>query len=161
MKKKTKTKKVSKKTIMKGEIKLIVPQFVNFTASYSHKFVPENFGIDGHRFAPFDFFQSYGSQVLIEEATSERLKEESDRLYRLAKADVENRIAELIKEIKVSLQTPVEDAMTAEELDGVSVFIKMLATGSSKDEINTKIVSAKEQLNERQLAFLRNVIKSL
>lgn len=138
---------------------LVVPQYVSMTSSFSHKLVPENHGIEGHRFAPLDFFQSYNSQVLTEEATPERLKEESDKLYRLAKADVENRIAETIKELKIALETPVDNALTTEDLDGVSIFVKMLATGQSKEAINEAIVSVKDKLNENQLLFLRNFIK--
>lgn len=144
-----------------NETKLVIPQYISMTSSFSHKFVPENYGIDGHRFAPFDFFQSYNSQVPVEEATSERLKEESDKMYRLAKADVENRIAELVKELRVELETPVDNALTAEDLDGVSGFVKMVATGIQKEEINRAIIEKKDKLNENQLSFLRNLIKTL
>lgn len=147
---------------MKNEMTLIVPQYINMTSSYSHKLVPENYGIEGHRFAPLDFFQSYNSSVLASEATPERLREESDKMYRLAKADVENRIAEMVKELKTALETPVGDnALTADDLDGVSDFVKMVAGGLKKEDINNKIVEVKNKLNDRQLSFLRNLIKSL
>ena len=145
-----------------NEMNLVIPQYVSMTSSFSHKFVPENYGIDGHRFAPYDFFQSYNTQVPVGDATPERLREESDRMYRLAKADVENRIAELVKELKSTLETPVGDnALTSEDLSGVSVFVKMVANGSSKETINKEIVSMKDKLNERQLSFLRNLIKTI
>src|SRR3990167_2578257 len=145
-----------------NEMVLVVPQYINFTSSYSHKLVPENYGIEGHRFAPLDFFQSYNSSVTIAEATPERLKEESDKMYRLAKADVENRIAETIKELRIALETPVGDnALTADDLDGVSDFVKMVAGGLKKEDINNKIVEIKDKLNDRQLSFLRNLIRTL
>ena len=145
-----------------NEIKLVMPQFISMTSSFSHKLVPENHGIEGHRFAPLDFFQSYNTQVSTEEATPERLKEESDKMYRLAKADVENRIAETVKEMRVALETPIGDnALTSEDLVGVAPFVKQLANGLTKDKINNGIVEVKGSLNDRQLVFLRNLIKTL
>ena len=140
---------------------LVVPQYINFTSSFSHKLVPENWGIEGHRFAPLDFFQSYNGSILATEATPERLREESDKLYRLAKADVENRIAETIKEMRIALESPADNALTSEDLNGVSDFVKMVAGGLKKEDINNKIVEVKGKLNDRQLSFLRNLIKSL
>lgn len=142
-------------------MKLVIPQYVSLTSSYSHKLVPENYGIEGHRFAPMDYFQSYNTQIPLEEATPERMKVESDRLYTLAKNDVESRISATLDELRGNIDKPTGDgAMNTNELDGIVDFVKMLSTGVPKDEVSKAVVATKDSLNEKQLAFLRNLIKA-
>lgn len=126
---------------------LIVPQFHSITRSFSRK-------VQIKQFEPMDLFSSHNENIPLEQATPDKIAEVSARLYSLAKQDVE-------RDIKDYMNTPAEDALTAEDLDGVSTFIKMLVAGKNKDEINTAIVGVKDKLNEKQLSFLRNLIKVL
>ena len=134
------------------EIRLIVPQFINVTRSFSHKLVPENYGIEGHRFAPLDFFASYVSQLPID-TPPEVVKEESERLYQIARGDVESAIK---RELEM-MRNP--DGLSAEELDKVAPFVKLISE-SKIDEATSEILKAKDDgyLNEKQLIFLRKLI---
>ncbi len=147
---------------------LIIPQYISMTSSYSHKLVPENHGIDGHRFAPLDFFQSYNSSVLTTEATPEKLKGESNRLYRLAKEDVENRIAETIEEMRapknlIDTAVPASDAsnLSQEDLDIVAKYIKIVANGGSAEDFEKQVTTDKDKLSVKQKDFLRNYLKTI
>ena len=137
-------------------IQLVVPQYVNVTRSFSWKLVPENYGIEGHRYAPLDFFASYGDSIPKEEATPEKIAEVSQQLYDMAKHDVEEAISAKLKELTV----PKSDGMTTDDLDKVAPFMMMIAGGSTVEEVSEKIVAAKDTMSEKQLDFLRNLIKA-
>ena len=149
--KENKTIKEEVKTV--SEMRLITPQFVNITRSFSHKLVPENHGINGHRFAPLDFFASYGDVVPQEEATPERLLEVSERLYNMARTDVERSIKRELE----AMSNP--DELLTEDLNNVALFVKMIADGRL-DEATSEILAAKDKniLNDKQLTFLRKLL---
>lgn len=132
---------------------------ISITRSYAHKLVPENYGIEGHRFAPFDFFASYNhSNIPVKDATPEKIKEISDTLQALATGDVEGAVKSKLDE----LRDPKDNsALTAKDLDGVSPFVIMLTKGASEEEYTAAITSAKGKLNDNQLNFLRNVLRVL
>lgn len=135
------------------KIKLDIPQTISITRSYTHKLVPENHGIEGHRFAPMDFFASYNhDNIPLEEATPERLKEESNRLYELAKKDVEESYKTRLEELKAP------KGLTQDELDGIVPFTTLIISGS-KAEAQKMISEEKANLSERQLEFLRNLFR--
>ena len=118
--------------------------------------VPENHGIDGHRFAPLDFFASYGVELPIDTA-SEDVKEESRVLHEMAKADVEGAIAETIEGMK----NPKDDKMDSEELDDIAIFVEMVARGESLEEFEKKVIEMGDKLNDKQLGFLRNLARTM
>lgn len=124
-----------------NEIKLNIPQYISITRSFSRK-------VQVKQYEPADFFASYGEQVPIEEATPEKLKEVSDRLYSLAKNDVEKEIENYSKTTSLS----------QEELDSIATFAKLIISGK-KEEAEKLIGEWKDKLNEKQLNFLRNLFK--
>ena len=126
---------------------LVVPKFHSITRSFSRK-------VQIKQYEPVDFFSSHGEQIPDEEATPELVAEISAKLYKLAKTDVE-------QDIQNYMNAPAEGALTAEDLDGVRIFIQMLALGKNKEEINKAIIEVKDKLNEGQLQFCRNIIKTL
>ena len=132
---------------MKNEMNLIVQQFHDITRSFSRK-------VQIKQFEPMDLFSSHHESIPLEEATPDRIAEVSAKLYNLAKQDVE-------RDIQNYMNAPTDGAMTAEDLDGVSEFVKMVAGGLKKEDINNKIVEVKGILNDRQLSFLRNILKTL
>lgn len=129
------------------EIKLVVQQFHSVTRSFSRK-------VQIKQFEPMDLFSSHNENIPLEEATPDKIAEVSARLYSMAKEDVE-------RDIKNYMNAPADGALTSEDLDGVAVHIKAIASGIPKDDINKAIVAVKDKLNERQLQFLRNVLKTL
>lgn len=139
------------------EMKLIVPQYVEVTSSYSHKFVPENYGIEGHRFAPFDFFQALKENIAVEEATPERRVKVANKLHDMCKDIVEARLATLLKELRGDVPQPI----SASDMEGIADLIKLIAEGVDLVEVSAKINEAKatRNLNDAQLEFLRNLVR--
>lgn len=132
---------------MNNEIKLIIPSFHSITRSFSRK-------IQIKQFEPMDLFSSHNEQIPMEDATPEKIAEISDRLYNLAKEDVE-------RDIKKYLSEPTKDSMDSEDLDKIAIFVAMFKDGKNKEELNSAIVSVKDKLNDKQLEFLRNLVKLL
>ena len=133
-------------------------KYISITRSYSHKLVPENHGIKGHRFAPLDFFASYHIDVPVD-AKQEEIQTASDKMYELAKADVERAIADTIKE----LEATEDDGLTQDELDQVAPFIKVMTDDKVEDPVGTfkmMVANAKDDLNDKQLEWLRKYLRA-
>ena len=140
----------------KNEIKMVIPQYISITRSFSQKVNPDNYGIDGEKYSPRDFFASIGDNIPSEEATPEKISEVSNRLYLLAKNEVEYAVEKYIEELKGSKPHP----LSGEELSAISEFVKMIAAGTNMDDVVAKITEVKDKLNEGQLSFLRNLVKT-
>lgn len=121
------------------------------TRSYSHKLVPENHGIEGHRFAPLDFFASYGTEIPTDSAP-EFIRSESDRLYNLAKNDVERAIKETLEQLK----NPA-NSLSGDQLKALSEIVQAWSSGVSKEEFTAMVNKIKDKLDDKQMGFLRNL----
>lgn len=131
-------------------------KYINVVRSYSHKLVPENHGIDGHRFAPLDFFASYGGEMPVE-SSEEDLKTFSNRLYELAKSDVENAIKATLSE----LSSPKSDSLSVEDLTTCAKYIKIATNGGSGEEFEKAVAADKDKLSDKAKDFLRDYLKML
>lgn len=132
---------------------------INLTASYAHKLVPENHGIEGHRFAPLDFFQSYNDSI-DSSAPEEEIRALSAKLHRWAKEDVESRIAETIREMKKQLGIITDP--TGEEYKQIAEYIVAIESATSEDavkEVGENIKKEKDKLTETQLEYLRHITR--
>lgn len=121
------------------------------TRSYSHKLVPENHGIEGHRFAPLDFFASYGTEIPAD-STLEFIKTESDRLYKLAKDDVERAIKETLEQLK----NPA-NSLSGDQLKVLSEIVQAWSDDVDKEIFTEMVNKIKDKLDDKQLGFLRNL----
>ena len=124
------------------EIKLNIPQFHTVTRSFSKK-------VQVKQFEPIEAFSSHSEQIPLNEATSEKIKEVSNKLFQMAQEEVEtscrNKLAEAESLKEVGLST--------EELTGISTHIQMINEGASSNEL--KVVIEKDKLNDKQVDFLR------
>lgn len=135
---------------MDNSIKLNIPQYHVVSRSFSRKIQIENF-------EPAEAFSSHGEQIPLEEATPEKIKEVSERLFGLCKVDVARDLAIAVREAQIEKGESV--VPTALEIAGIAEFIKELSDGG-KDGVETvskKIASKKDTMSEIQLAFLRQL----
>ena len=126
-------------------------KYINIVRSFSHKLVPENHGIEGHRFAPLDYFASYGLELPID-TSPEEIQKESNRLFELAKNDVENAIKNKLEELKAP------KGLIQEELDNIASLVKLIVSGK-KLEAEKSVNEIKSSLGEKQLNFLRDLFR--
>ncbi len=134
-------------------------QQINIVRSYSHKLVPENHAIEGHRFAPLDFFASYGEH-LPSDSSDEDIRKMSDRLYGLAKGDVERAIQETLIELRREAGLPTMP--TSDELRDMKKLIEGIEKAENKgqlEDVKEAIKSQVDDLNETQLEYLRNSVR--
>lgn len=139
-----------------NEYKMIVPQMVSITRSFTKKINLANY-VEGRQYESVDVFSSHNETIPLDEATPEKQNEVSNRLYEMAKADVERSITDYINSLKVEDGEYV--APSAKELADIADLIKGLVDGkeSSADDINAR----KDALSESQLKFLRTLALSI
>ena len=137
-------------------------QVVSLTRSFSHKLVPENYGINGHKFAPMDFFASYGDTLVKEEATPEKIKELSDKLHQMAKDAVESSVAEYVAMLRGDSETPTQ--LNADELAPIADIIAEANEANTKTKltaVKAKATERKTQLTAIQLQFLASLFRKI
>ncbi len=109
------------------EIKLIVPQTINITRSFSKKVNPSNYNISGHNYESIDFFASYGDQV-PGDSTQEQMQKISNELYLLAKSDVEDAASGYIRDLKGTI--PMK--LTSKDIKEIAPIIQKIVDGDLK-----------------------------
>lgn len=141
------------------EIKLVVPQFHNITRSYSGKLNLSNY-LPGHDYESKDFFASHGESISMEEATPEKIKEVSDKLYKMAKVEVMIAEVDYLNELKRAAGITVEP--TGDEYKAISDIIVLFESATTSEDVKKASEMAKERkdkLNDVQLEYLRTIAR--
>lgn len=134
------------------QIKLVEPKYVTITSSYSEKVMLDNYGIEGQKYSPRDFFMSLNINIPQEEATSDRIRQEADKLNKQCMEIVKSHIENYIEGMK-------SDSLSGDELKEIAPLIQMIAVGNDIDVAIGEITNRKDSLNEKQLGFLRDMVR--
>mgnify|MGYP001559380110 CR=1 FL=1 len=141
------------------KIQLVVPQFHSITRSYSGKINLSNH-VEGHDYESKDFFASHNESIPVEEATPEKIKEVSERLYQMSKAEVEASELVYLNEIKRAAGMTIEP--TGEEYKAISDIIVAFESSITSEDVKKASEIAKERksnLNDVQLEYLRTIAR--
>lgn len=140
------------------EIKLNIPQFHTVTRSFAKKINLEQH-IPGHKYEAEDFFASHNESIPVEEATPEKIKEVSEKLFALAVADVEAAMTARIRTLRAEQGISVEP--TGDELAQVSNFIDLIEKAKKVADLEDVVAQIKEEdwLNEIQKEYLRSIMR--
>lgn len=135
-------------------INLVIPQFHSVARSFTQKVNLKNY-VQGHDYEMVDFFSSHSEQIPLEEATKDKIKEISEKLYQLSKQEVEQAVADFISDLrKVS---GVTTDLSAAELAPIAQIVAAIENAKSKTALNTAkdmATAVKGTLGKGQLEFL-------
>ena len=140
------------------KIELVTQQLHSITRSYAKKINLSNY-VPDKQYESLDLFSSHNEQ-LPQSATQEEITALSDRLFNMAKAEVEARATEVINELKRAAGITIEP--TGAEYAQVADIITMLESAVVSENIKSAVELVKERkdtLNEVQLEFLRSVVR--
>lgn len=146
---------------MDGEIKLVIPQFHNVTRSFTQKINLKNY-VTGHDYEMVDFFSSQSEAIPLEQATPEKIAEVSERLYQLAKKEVEDAVGAFIASLRNSSDMPVQ--LNAAEMALISDIVAEANQATTKTKltaVKAKATERKPQLSESQLQYLSSLFRKL
>lgn len=139
-------------------IRLVVPQFHSVTRSFSKKVNLERH-VPGFKYEAEDFFASHNESVPVEEATPEKIREVSRGLFALAKADVEESVAERIRELRKAAGVATQP--TGADYDAIKDLIEGIETAASQEDLGAIVekIKAHEDLSEDQKEYLRSIVR--
>ena len=140
-------------------ITLVPQQYHSITRSFSKK-VNLELSVGGkHKYEAEDFFSSHNEAIPLEEATPERVKEISQRLYDLAKEDVEGAVASRVRELKERDGIAVQPI--GSDYGAIGGLIEGLEKATTKVEVDAvvELIKAREDLTDTQKEYLRSVVR--
>lgn len=114
---------------------------------------------NGGDYESADIFSNHGEEFEAGQP-DEFYKKQSQRLYDMAKDDVNDTVQELIRRWKVDKKIPVP--VTQEELNEIKDLISSIENIKTENElskIKDEIKKASGSLNEQQIAFLESAIR--
>ncbi len=116
-------------------MQLTVPQFHSVTRSFTQKVNLKNY-VEGHDYEMVDLFSSHSEAIPVEEANASTIKVLSDKLYSLAKADVEQGIKDYITRLQEPKEKdPIMTLTLAEELSGIADIVVELNKVTTQKEL--------------------------
>lgn len=132
---------------------LVVPQFHSVTRSFSRK-------VQIKQFEPIDFFASHNESIPMEEATPDKIKEVSERLFQLALQEVEASIKDY--QDNTARANGVTPQVSTKELKEIGKFVADINSADTQEKLDVvkeAIKLVKDNLNETQLEFLRGAVR--
>jgi hypothetical protein len=140
------------------KIQMIIPQFHTVTRSFSKKVNLERH-VPGFKYEAEDFFASHGESIPVEEATPEKVREVSSRLYDTAKTDVETDVASRINELRKA--AGIATIPTGQEFDVIKDLIGGIENSKNAADIEAviELIKTREGLTEEQKEYLRSAVR--
>jgi len=114
---------------------------------------------ENRQYESVDFFASHNESIPIEEATPEKIKEVSERLYQLAKSEVELAEIEYLNGIKNG-KAPILTSNDIAQITDIIILMESAVTTADIQKAVDVINERKGILNKKQLDYLRSVAKN-
>ena len=141
------------------KINLVIPQFHTITRSFTQKVNLANH-VKERSYESVDFFASHNEAIPLEEADLKKIKEVSDRLYDLAKQDVEEAIENYIRALKGEAGVPTDiNAKDLVKIKELVVEVDDITTKTKLQAAKEKATKLKPDLNENQLNYLARLFR--